>query len=182
MSWNLRDSPVLNGTQPYDWSSANKYQCTWYAYYRVQEGSDLNEPPCWQLGSGSSGTGLYNNAKYWLDYYRDPWKVKDLDYQPVEGDIIVFTGNYGQVVVVERVNANGTLCVSDYNLINGTEAFGYKTDYRYGDIIYGPEFNTGACIGALHNDNIEPEPPEPQIEYIFIPFKKRKKHKTILRR
>lgn len=181
MSWDIRESPVIQGTQPYDWSSATKFQCTWYAYYRVQEGSGLAEPPCWYSGSGSSGYGLYTNAKDWLDHYRDPWEVKSLDYQPVEGDIIVFTGTYGHVVVVERVNANGTLCVSDYNLIGGTEAFGYKTDYRYGEIIIGAEYVTGACIGALHNNNIEPAPPV-VIKRYFSMGKRRKPKRIIVRR
>lgn len=161
-SWTVRESPVVNGTQPYDWNSASKFQCTWYAYYRVQEGSGLSQPPCWYSGSGSSGSGLYTNAKEWLNHYRDPWEVKGLDYQPQVGDIIVFTGTYGHVVVVEKVNQNGTLYITDYNLMGGNEAFGSMGAYRYGDRIYGPDASTGACIGALHNPNIGPGPgPEP---------------------
>lgn len=160
MAWTVRESPVINGTSPYDWNAVTKYQCTWYAYWRVQEGSGLSQPPCWYSGSGSSGYGAYTNAKEWLDHYRDPWQAISIDdepdYQCQPGDIVVFTGTYGHVVVVERVNKNGTLCVSDYNLIGGSEAFGYKTDYRYGDRIYG-YMTTGACIGVLHNPNIEPK-------------------------
>lgn len=155
-SWISRDTPVPAGTPPYDWSSATKFECTWFAYYRVQEGSGLAEPPCWYSGSGSSGYGLYTNAKDWLDHYRDPWQVIPVQqfYKCKAGDIIVFTGNYGHVVVVEKVNADGTLCVSDYNLIGGTHAFGYKTDYRYPERIIGASTSTGACIGVLHNPNI----------------------------
>ena len=180
MSWVVRDSPVINGTQPYDWNAQSLYECTWYAYWRVQEGSGLSEPPCWYSGSGSSGYGAYTDAKYWLDHYRDPWTVKSLNYQPVAGDIIVFTGNYGHVVVVERVNANGSLCVSDYNLIGGAHAFGYKTDYRYGERILDGYIPTGECIGALHNDNIQP--PGPIIQNILIPLRKNKRNKIIFRR
>lgn len=183
MSWNQRTTPVLNNTTPYDWTSENKYQCTWYAYYRVQEGSGLSQPPCWYSGSGSSGYGAYTNAKDWLSHYRTPWVVKNLSYQPVPGDIIVFTGTYGHLVVVEKLNSNNTLQVSDYNLIAGDETFGYKTDYVYGDRIYGANYNTGACIGALHNPNIDPEPPEPpQPTRILTPIFKRKRITHIIRR
>lgn len=153
MSWTVRTTSVTTGTPPYDWNAQYLYECTWYAYWRVQEGSGLAEPPCWQSGSGSSGSGAYTNAKDWLQHYRDPWQVKDLSYKPVPGDIIVFTGQYGHVVVVERVNQDGTLQVSDYNLINAYHQFGYKNNYRYGDRITG-YMSTGACIGALHNPHI----------------------------
>ena len=171
-AWIPRNSAPSYGTAPYDWNAYTIYECTWYAYWRVQEGSGLNEPPVWQNGSGSSGTGAYRNAKYWLEHWRDPWQVKDLSYDPVQGDIIVFTGNYGHVVVVEEVNGDGTLCVSDYNLIGGSQQFGYKTDYQYGNIIVG-YIPTGACIGALHNDNIEPS--EPDYTPYWYWFRKRKR-------
>lgn len=156
MSWTPRTSSVTIGTAPYDWNSANLYQCTWYAYARVQEGSRLSQPPCWYSGSGSTGTGLYTNAKYWLDHYRTPWQAIPYrsDYKCSVGDIVVFTGNYGHVVVVEKVNNDGTLCVSDYNLISGANQFGYKTDYVYGHRIRGGGGSTGNCIGVLHNPNI----------------------------
>ena len=158
--WNSRNEPVSVGTQPYDWNSSSLYECTWYAYYRVQEGSGLLQPPCWYSGSGSSGYGLYTNAKEWLNNYRDPWEVHSIndepDYKCLPGDIIVFTGTYGHVVVVEKINPDGTLQVSDYNLIGGNHSFGYKNNYRYGDIIRG-YMSTGACIGALHNPNIRPD-------------------------
>ena len=183
MSWTARTTSVSSGTSPYDWNSAYIGQCTWYAYYRVQEGSGLSQPPCWYSGSGSSGTGLYTDAKYWLARYRDPWEVKDLSYELQVGDIVVFTGNFGHVVVVESVNSNGTVNVSDYNLIAGNETFGYKTNYRYGDIIRGTVYNTGACIGALHNPNITPTPPEPPTPTIsLIPLFKRRRRTSIIKR
>lgn len=154
MSWTMRTSAPTYGTAPYDWNAASLYECTWYAYWRVQEGSGLSEPPCWYSGSGSSGYGAYTNAKYWLAHYRDPWIVKDLSYQPVAGDIIVFTGTYGHVVVVEKKNSDNTLQVSDYNLIGGASTFGYMSSYTYGNRITGAGGSTGNCIGALHDPNI----------------------------
>ena len=160
MSWTERTSAPTDGTEPYDWDSGSLYQCTWYAYWRVQEGGGYT-PPCWYSGSGSTGTGLYTNAKDWLDHYRSPWEVKGLNYSPVAGDIIVFTGTYGHVVVVEKVNSNNTLTITDYNLIAGDEEFGRKTDYTYGDTISGPVWTTGACVGALHYPSSTPPTPGP---------------------
>lgn len=158
MAWTERTSAPTSGTEPYDWDSAQLYQCTWYAYWRVQEGGGYT-PPCWYSGSGNTGTGLYTNAKDWLDHYRSPWEVKDLSYTPVAGDIIVFTGTYGHVVVVEKVNSGGTLTITDYNLIAGNDQFGRKTNYTYGDTISGPDYNTGDCIGALHYPDSTPPTP-----------------------
>lgn len=180
MSWQARTAAPATGTAPYDWNAGTIYECTWYAYWRVQEGSGLNQPPVWQNGSGSTGTGAYRNARYWLEHWRTPWIVEPLEYYPVEGDIIVFTGTYGHVVVVEKVNGDGTLSVSDYNLIGGAQQFGYKTNYIYGEPIQG-YIPTGACIGALHNPNIEPGPgPVPIFKYWqYWLFNRRKRRRAL---
>ena len=137
MSWTPRTSAPSTGTSPYDWNAASIYECTWYAYWRVQEGSDGEYgPPCWYTGSGSSGAGAYTNAKEW--------------------------------------NSDGTLALSDYNLIGGSHRFGFKSSYVYGDTISGPTISTGACIGALHNPNATPGPLE---KLIFIPFGKIRRRK-----
>lgn len=160
MAWTPRTTAPTNGTQPYDWNSGTIYECTWYAYWRVQEGGGYT-PPCWYDGSGSTGYGTYTNAKYWLDHYRSPWQVKDTTYTPVPGDIIVFTGTYGHVVVVESVNSNGTYVITDYNLIAGTHLFGRKTNYTYPNRIQGANISTGNCIGCLHYPSSGPTPPPP---------------------
>lgn len=178
-NWAIRYEGPAYGTPPYDWNSASRYQCTWYAYWRVQEGSGLAQPPCWYRGSGSSGYGLYTNAKEWLNHYRDPWEVKGLNYDPQAGDIIVFDGIAGHVVVVEKNNGDGTLYITDYNGLGGSERWGYKTNYVYGNRLPG----TGNCIGALHNPNISPEPPGPGPERSFpiwlLVNKRRKKVRVI---
>lgn len=178
-NWTPKTTAPTQGQAPYNWNSSLVWECTWYAYYRVQEGSGLSEPPCWQTGSGSSGSGLFNNAKTWLDHYRDPWEVKGLDYIPVAGDIIVFDGVAGHVVVVELVNGDGTLVVSDSNLIGGNHRYGVKYDYEYGQRIYGLQYNTGNCLGALHNPNVSPTP---VVKPLIIPVKKRRRNKIYLRR
>lgn len=167
MAWTPRSTAPTYGTPPYDWNAWTIYECTWYAYWRVQEGGGYT-PPVWQNGSGSSGTGAYRNAKYWLEHWRSPWQVKDLSYTPVAGDIVVFTGTAGHVVVIEQANGNGSYVVTDYNLIAGTHQFGRKTDYYYGNTITGPEYTTGPCIGALHYPSSEPPTPPTPSETLEI--------------
>lgn len=159
-TWTPRSTAPTSGTSPYDWNAGSLYQCTWYAYWRVQEGYGMSYPPVWHTGSGSSGSGAYTHAKYWLDRYRDPWVPHPINdgYTPKPGDIVVFTGNYGHCVVIENKNGNGSYIVTDYNLIGGAEEFGRKTNYNYGDTIQG-YMSTGACIGCLEFP--EGEPPEP---------------------
>lgn len=165
MAWIPRTTAPTSGTSPYDWSSGSIYECTWYAYWRVQEGGSTQDgaytPPCWFEGSGSSGYGAYTNAKEWLNNYRDPWEVKGTNYTPVPGDIVVFTGRYGHVVVIESANSDGSYVVTDYNLIAGTHTFGRKTDYFYPNTIQGATISTGTCIGCLHYPSSGPTPPEP---------------------
>lgn len=165
MTWTPRTTAPTSGTSPYDWNSASIYECTWYAYWRVQEGGSTQDgaytPPCWYSGSGSSGYGAYTNAKEWLNNYRDPWEVKGTNYTPVPGDIVVFTGTYGHVVVIESANSDGSYVVTDYNLIAGTHMFGRKTNYFYPNRIQGANISTGNCIGCLHYPSSGPTPPEP---------------------
>lgn len=164
-TWTPRTTAPTEGTQPYDWNVSK--QCTWYAYWRVQEGFNMSYPPVWQTGSGSTGSGKYTHARYWLDHYRDPWVPHNLGdgYVPVAGDIVVFTGTLGHCVVIESKNSNGSYVVTDYNLIGGELTFGRKTNYEYGDRItdgLGP-LPTGACIGCLHfTEGVDPPTPTPQ--------------------
>lgn len=164
-TWTPRTTAPTPGTPPYDWNAGTKYQCTWYAYWRVQEGFNASFPPVWKDGYGSNGSGRYTNAKDWLIHYRDPWIPHDLGdgYVPVAGDIVVFTGTYGHCVVIESKNGDGSYVVTDFNLIGGDETWGRKTNYNYGDRItdgLGP-LPTGACIGCLHFPDSTPDPPTP---------------------
>lgn len=158
-TWTPRSSAPTNGTPPYDWNVSK--QCTWYAYWRVQEGFNMSYPPVWQSGSGSSGSGKYTHARYWLEHYRDPWIPHDLGdgYVPVAGDIVVFTGTFGHCVVIEEKQSNGKYRVTDYNLMGGSLNWGMMSDYQYGQRIAG----TGNCIGCLHfTEGVDPPTPTPQ--------------------
>lgn len=161
-TWTPRTTAPTSSDTWYQWDLGTARECTWYAYFRVQEGFNASYPPEWQVGQGSSGSGKYVNAKYWLDHYRDPWIPHNYGdgYVPVAGDIIVFTGTAGHCVVVESVNANSTYIVTDFNCISGYHQWGRKTDYTYGNIISGYQ-TTGACIGCLHFPDSTPDPPTP---------------------
>lgn len=155
MSWTPRTSAPTYGTPPYDWSAYSRGQCTWYAYWRVQE--EGYSPPCWQTGSGSSGSGAYNNAATWLSHYRDPWEVKGVNYQPVAGDLAVFDTEdpAGHVCVIEVVLSSSMAMISDYN-INLDESFSYR-QWEIG----GGIGRTGVLKGYLHYPNGTPTPPTP---------------------
>lgn len=70
-------------------------------------------------------TGSYTNAKLWPENYREPWVVMPTDYQPVWGDIAVFDGNYGHIIVIERVDGDKAL-ISEYNRLIKE---GFDNDY-----------------------------------------------------
>lgn len=164
-TWTPRTTAPTTSDTWYDWSLGTVGQCTWYAYYRVQEGFNAPYPPEWKTGQGNNGSGKYTDAKLWLEHYRSPWIPHDLGdgYIPVAGDIVVFTGSFGHCVVIESKNGDGTYVVTDYNLIGGNETWGRKTDYTYGDRItdgLGP-LPTGNCIGCLHFPEGTPDPPTP---------------------
>lgn len=93
----IRTIPVTEGTQPYNWHTDSKYQCTWYSFYRALE-EGLSAPCYWDR---QTMTGSYTNAKEWLKNFREPWEVKGIDYDPVHGDIAVFDGEYGHVQFLE---------------------------------------------------------------------------------
>lgn len=154
MSWTPRTSAPPYGTPPYDWNAQSRGQCTWYAYWRVQE--EGYSPPCWYSGSGSSGSGYYTNAALWLQHYRTPWEVKGPGYQPVAGDLAVFTTRdpAGHVCVIESITSSTMAKISDYN-INLDESFSYR-DWRIG----GGIGSTGVLIGYLHYPD-GPTPPGP---------------------
>ena len=133
----MRTTPVTPGTKPYNWSSDNVYQCTWYAYYRC--GEKGLPYPCWW--DRATQTGSFTNAKDWLANYRDPWEVKDVDYIPVENDIVVFNGQYGHVAFVEKVE-NGIAILSQYMSgdINSFSNYAWSIGTPY----------TGQLLGYLH--------------------------------
>lgn len=159
MSWTPRTTAPTYGTPPYDWNAETQGQCTWYAYWRVQEGGGYT-PPCWQTGSGSSGSGAYNNASTWLSHYRDPWEVKSTSYTPVPGDIAVFStaDPAGHVCVIESIVNSSTAMISDYN-IRLDESFWYRSWTIGGGI-----GSTGVLIGYLHYPSSGPTPPTPTEE------------------
>ena len=97
MMFEVRTTPVEYGTQPYKWDIKSQYECTWYSYYRALEVG--MSAPCWW--DRATQTGSYTDAKDWLENFREPWEVKDTNYTPVAGDIVVWDGEYGHVQFME---------------------------------------------------------------------------------
>jgi len=150
--------PILTaptyGEKPYDWGSTYKYQCTWFAYYRPQKNGW--PAPCWH--NKQTQTPGWTTAKDWAKNVRDPWVAidsNDKSYIPVPGDIIVFTGNYGHVAVIEEtIKANVDYIISDYNRIQPET---YDTcHWAPGEILKG-YINTGAPIAYLHYEPGDPK-------------------------
>ena len=140
----IRTTPVSFGTEPYDWTTPNIYQCTWYTFYRCAE---LGLPyPCYQDRANRSGS--YNNAKTWLANYREPWVVKGLDYKPVAHDIVVFDGEYGHVAFIEKVNGK-TALLSQY-MSGKADSFSNK-EWEIGTSY------TGTLLGYLHLEQVSTE-------------------------
>ena len=127
---------------PYYFPSTSYGQCTWYAYYRVQEIFGEGVYPCYRNDNKGQGFG---DAKYWLRRKREDWVETNVC---VEGDIIVWNGNCGHCAVVEKVNNDGTCLISQYNL-DAKEGFSNAT-WKIGERLKGKVAQTGDFLGFLH--------------------------------
>ena len=96
--WKPRTMPVQQGESPFAWGVDSVYQCTWFCYYEaLWHGMSA---PCYF--DRATKTGSYTNAKLWLNEYREPWiPITDPSYKPVQGDILVYDGEYGHVIFME---------------------------------------------------------------------------------
>ena len=95
-------------------------QCTSYVawYWNVVLGRS------WYRGSGPPGTG---DAENWRNLAaRNNVSTHD---SPQKGAIISWyaIGSYGHVAIVEAVNGNGTIDVSEYNYIRPGEIYSYRS-------------------------------------------------------
>lgn len=127
--WKPRTTPVEYGEQPYQWGTDCKsiYQCTWYSFYRsLQVGFS---PPCYW--DRATKTGSYTNAKEWLKNFREPWEVKDTDYQAVAGDIVVYDGTCGHVQFMETDTMYSQYSSGDPNSFRN----GLLKDYKGGTLL-----------------------------------------------
>lgn len=137
----IRTTKVVSGTKPYDFNAVSKYQCTWFAFWRVQE--EGLTPPTYL--NKATKSGKYPNAKLWLDNNREDWEVKGTDYQPQHMDIAVFDGTYGHVIVIEE-NNNGTCLCSDYNRVAKETYASFK--WKANSSLSG----CGKLLGYLHKE------------------------------
>ena len=118
----IRTEPVAVGTEPYRWNIESQYQCTWYGYYRAIE-CGFTPPTYWDR---ATKTGSYPNAKDWLENYRDPWQVKDKNWKPVAGDILVYDGEYGHIIFCESDSMISEYRSGDPNSFRNAKIGDYK--------------------------------------------------------
>lgn len=99
------------------WTSANPMPwgwCTWYTWQRRSE-----------LGSNYTLPGGLGNANTWDNSLYGRYRI---DYNPEPGAIFqTDRGYYGHVGIVDSVNADGTITISDMNGISGWGSVGRKT-------------------------------------------------------
>ena len=146
----MRTSPVEVGTIPYAWGVPSVYQCTWYCYYRALE-CGLTPPTYWDRATKQ---GSYPNAKDWLDNFREPWEVKDTNWKPVAGDILVYTDeSYGHVIYCESDTITSEYRNGDPNSFRNAKIGDYK-----GDLIGVLHYPFESVLPVERNENV------PQIE------------------
>ena len=159
------------GTKPYYWESNVRGQCTWGAYYRVQQ----NGYPAPVYNDRAKKIEGYNNGKTWLDNYKEPWVPirlsEEPSYKPVPGDIIVWTGKYGHVAVIEVDNGDDTYGISSWNS-ETPEEYGYISKWELNSRIaikYQKGMTTGDVIGYLHYDpkRVTPVAENPNVNQVY---------------
>ena len=97
---------------PYGW-------CTWYAWQ-------------WRYNAGSPLPTNLGNARYWDNQLYGSYRI---DRNPEPGAVFVAEGGYyGHVGIVESVNGDGTITVSD---MNGPQGWGRIATHVYGPSEWG---------------------------------------------
>ena len=121
------DLQIVN---PYNYINANIYstttsagyngQCTWYAYFR-RAAMGMPIP-----------NQAYGNAAYWI-YSLGSMPGHWYDSKPSVGAIIQNGGGYGHVGVVEKINPDGSILISEMNnyMAGGTYAVDIRTVPAY---------------------------------------------------
>lgn len=92
-------------------TNSNNYpwgQCTWYAYQRRAE---LGLPSSGNFGNGGEWAASASALGYWVD--NTPRHVGDaVVFAPGQADA---DGAYGHVAVLEKINADGSIEISESN-------------------------------------------------------------------
>lgn len=123
--WKPRTQAVQQGETPFAWGVESVYQCTWFCYYEaLWHGMSA---PCYF--DRATKTGSYTNAKLWLNEYREPWiPITDPSYKPVQGDILVYDGEYGHVIFMETDVLTAEYRNGDPNSFRNAKVGDYKGD------------------------------------------------------
>ncbi|MDG4943765.1 LysM peptidoglycan-binding domain-containing protein [Staphylococcus agnetis] len=105
-------SPVFNHSNLYDWG-----QCTWHVFNK-------------RLAAGKGISTYWWNANAWDDNAaRDGYTINN---RPAVGSILqTDIGYYGHVAYVERVNADGSILVSEMNYSASPGILTYRTIPAY---------------------------------------------------
>lgn len=161
----VRTTPVMYGESPWDWNARYLWQCTWYVYWRYFQVFGVY--PCYH--DRKKKTAGYNNAKTWLDNYKDAtphWFAKEPKIAFKQGDIIVFDGTYGHVVFVEEVVDNDHCFISQYNLSHPEQ---FSNDvWERGGILEGDPYNTGKPLGLLRCKTISPVERNEYTDQVYV--------------
>ena len=160
-------------TPPGNWFAANGYapgygiaypngNCTWYAYGRYAEvRNNFANLPLGDAGTWYDNATAFNRGDF------------SLGAQPQLGAIICFkdavnpVDNPGHVTVVEQINADGSIVVSQsgYNRTGGNTYFWTATvnqNNQYRENWYTQGGRNYYCQGFIYNDNVAPPtPPTP---------------------
>lgn len=123
--WKPRTQAVQQGETPFAWGVESVYQCTWFCYYEaLWHGMSA---PCYF--DRATKTGSYTNAKLWLNEYREPWiPITEPNYKPVQGDILVYDGEYGHVIFMESDVLTAEYRNGDPNSFRNAKVGDYKGD------------------------------------------------------
>lgn len=147
LSFVIRTVALVTGESPWLWETRYAKQCTWYVYYRALQVFGFF--PCYN--DRKKKVDGYTHGKLWMENFKEPWyphyfdKEPDIEFLP--GDIIVFDGNCGHVVFVEKVEDHDHVFISQYNLKSPLE---FSNDiWARGGILKGYPHNTGPAIGLL---------------------------------
>ena len=161
--------PIPWYTAPGNWFAANGYgpsypngNCTWYAYGRYAEVRNaFSDLPHGDAGTWYDAATAFNRGDF------------SLGAQPQLGAIVCFrdatdpVNHPGHLTVVEQINNDGTIVVSQsgYTQGGGNTYFWTATvsrDNQYRESWYTQDGRNYYCQGFIYNDNVVPPvPPTP---------------------
>lgn len=124
--------------RPYDWCKNGNMTSSRYYDYR-----NCTDWAAWRVRqiTGKRVPGALGNATTWDD--RAGQHGAEVDAKPEVGDVAVWDGTWGHVAVVETINSDGSVNISEYNK-QGNGKFGTRNNVRaHAYIDFTPGVNEG---------------------------------------